>query len=85
MTRWAMFVSWLLVEVFIEASLSDENGIIYATMEGVSIAGVNLQKEETELDLRQWRFDDDRRIMYDSAWSVCPQPRDWEILKGKPS
>eukprot|EP00405_Crypthecodinium_cohnii_P023899 CAMPEP_0206486852 /NCGR_PEP_ID=MMETSP0324_2-20121206/41273_1 /ASSEMBLY_ACC=CAM_ASM_000836 /TAXON_ID=2866 /ORGANISM="Crypthecodinium cohnii, Strain Seligo" /LENGTH=253 /DNA_ID=CAMNT_0053965183 /DNA_START=49 /DNA_END=810 /DNA_ORIENTATION=+ len=60
-------------KVFIEATLSDEDGNVYASMDGISVAGVKLQKVETEVCGRGWHFDEDLRIMYDSAWTSLPK------------
>mmetsp|Transcript_60478 Transcript_60478/g.146057 ORF Transcript_60478/g.146057 Transcript_60478/m.146057 type:complete len:253 (-) Transcript_60478:26-784(-) len=59
-------------KVFIEGILKDEAGTVYATMDGLSIAGAKLQKEESELELRQWRYDEVRRTVYDSGWDMEP-------------
>merc|ERR1719471_1257096 len=59
-------------KVFIEATLADEDGAVYCTMDGVSIAGAKLQKEETELDCRRWHYDEVNRTVYDSGWK--PEP-----------
>lgn len=60
-------------KVYTEASLSDEAGEVYATMDGLSISGAKLQTEESDVDKRRWVFDDDHRVMYDSGWEAVPQ------------
>lgn len=59
-------------KVFIEATLSDEAGAVYATMEGLSVAGAQLQSEVSELERRQWVFDEESRTVFDSAWDGMP-------------
>lgn len=56
-------------KVFIEATLSDENGDVYAVMEGISIAGANLQKDDCELYHRKWIYNEDKRTLSDSGWA----------------
>merc|ERR1719367_689390 len=55
-------------KVSIEASLSDDTGEVYSTMEGISISGAKLQAEERDVDNRKWVFDDAHRVIYDSGW-----------------
>merc|ERR1719436_583989 len=56
-------------KVFIEATLSDENGDVYAVMEGISIAGAKLQKDDCELYHRKWIYNEDKRTVSDSGWA----------------
>ena len=53
-------------KVFVEAKLLDANGDIYATMDGLSIVGAKIQSEESEIDRRQWHFDNELRTILDS-------------------
>jgi len=57
-------------KVFIEGVLKDEEGTVYATMDGISIAGAKLHKEESDLDRRMWHYDEVRRTVSDSGWGV---------------
>lgn len=53
-------------KVFVEAKLLDANGDVYGMMDGISIVGAKIQSEESELDRRQWHFDNELRGVVDS-------------------
>ncbi|CAE8638296.1 unnamed protein product [Polarella glacialis] len=54
-------------KVSVQASLSDEDGLVYATMEGLSIVGAKMQLEESNLDQREWRYDEVSRTIFDGS------------------
>lgn len=54
-------------KVFIEASLSDEHGTLYASAEGISIVEAKMQAERSALDSRRWVFDEANRVVSDFA------------------
>eukprot|EP00931_Biecheleriopsis_adriatica_P106511 TRINITY_DN80949_c0_g1_i1.p1 TRINITY_DN80949_c0_g1~~TRINITY_DN80949_c0_g1_i1.p1 ORF type:complete len:237 (-),score=49.53 TRINITY_DN80949_c0_g1_i1:107-817(-) len=53
-------------KVFVEATLLDEQGHVYASMDGLSIVGAKMQEEESHLDRREWQFDEVSKTVVDS-------------------
>ncbi|CAJ1381125.1 unnamed protein product [Effrenium voratum] len=53
-------------KVFVEARLVGETGEVYGRMDGLSIVGAKMQEEDSELDRRQWHFDEAKRAIVDS-------------------
>eukprot|EP00928_Gymnodinium_smaydae_P031010 TRINITY_DN22903_c0_g2_i2.p2 TRINITY_DN22903_c0_g2~~TRINITY_DN22903_c0_g2_i2.p2 ORF type:complete len:132 (+),score=28.63 TRINITY_DN22903_c0_g2_i2:395-790(+) len=54
-------------KVFVEGCMKDEQGAVYASMDGISIVGVKLHEEESHLDRREWVFDEAAQAVFDSS------------------